>query len=184
MAQIAWHCAALQGPLASIWVEKVSLGRARGLRKAAGAVVRAWDARRIQLPLAVSGVVVQLRAVSHSAAPKRPARASKARAERRRPRLPPQVLAGVRAWLAAAGLRLLAALLPALPLRLRRLTVVCEVRQEPKPNPSRLRMGRCLCKGSKYPLRGHPCMNRGGLRAACQDQAECCRCRKAPPISC
>ena len=132
LAPTAWHCAALQGPLANVWVEKVSLGRARGLRKAAGAAARAWDARRLQLPLAVGGVVVQLRAVSHSAAPQRPARASKGHSERRRPRLPPQVGAGVRAWLAAAGLRLLAALLPALPLRLRRLTVVCEVRQNLK----------------------------------------------------
>ena len=124
---------ALQGPLANVWVEEVSLGRARGLRKAAGAAARAWDARRLQLPLAVSGVVVQLRADNHNAVPGRPARAGKARAgrvERRRPRLPPQVVAGVRAWLAAAGLRLLAALLPALPLQLRRVTAVCEVRQE------------------------------------------------------
>ena len=130
MAQTPWHCAVLQGPLANVWVEEVSLGRARGLRKAAGAAPRAWDPGRLQLPLAVSGVVVQLRAVSHSAAPERPARAGKAREVRRRPRLPPLVVAGARAWLAAAGLRLLAALLPALPLRLRRLTLVCEVRQE------------------------------------------------------
>ena len=156
VAQTALHCAAMQGPLANIWVEEVSLGRARGLRKAAGAAPRAWDPRRLQLPLDVSGVVVQLRAVSHSAAPERTVRTSKACAGRRRARLPPQVVAGVRAWLAAAGLRLLAALLPALPLRLRRLTVVCEVRQKAIPNPSRLHINGLLVQGQQVPLTRPP----------------------------
>lgn len=131
----------MQGPVAHVWVEEVSLGCAGSLRKLVDGVAGAWGARQLQLPLSVHGITVQLRArpanpafipaPSPGAAATKPARKAGVGGRGGKQwwlRLP---CAGLGLGLAAAALRGLAALLSALPLRLERVVIVCEV-----PSPS------------------------------------------------
>ncbi|KAK9827699.1 hypothetical protein WJX81_001629 [Elliptochloris bilobata] len=121
-----FHVQLDRGPIAHVWVEEVSLRRAGSFRKAVDGGPRTWDLRGVQLPLAVSGIVVQLRTLPHAAG-KLPALpgAGRGGAKQRWPRLP-QRFVGLGLRLVAAALHVLAALLPILPLRLKRVTIVCE----------------------------------------------------------